>query len=166
MNILMLDVDGVLNNELTTERIICTINGATKVMKAIDAELFANLQLIIEQTDVYFVLHSTWRNFHDTKQHVAEMLGDRLIGSTPCFGNPRSSAAKAIEIAAFLKTQDYQKVAILDDHAEAEIEGIKFFKPDYRGLTREMAQEIVEFFNAETKTQTQSSIEDTETQAG
>ena len=68
MNVIFLDVDGVLNNEYTTDRI--------KGYIGIDDNKVRLLKQIVDYFDAKIVLSSTWR--HDIDNEIGVYLFDKL----------------------------------------------------------------------------------------
>lgn len=68
MNVIFLDVDGVLNNEYTTDRI--------KGYVGIDDNKVRLLKQIVDYFDAKIVLSSTWR--HDIDNEIGAYLFDKL----------------------------------------------------------------------------------------
>ncbi len=64
MKVVFLDVDGVLNNEFTTESIM--------KCRGIDDELVANLATIVRITGAEIVLVSDWKMFFDSKVDIKD----------------------------------------------------------------------------------------------
>lgn len=104
MNILFLDVDGVLNNAKTKARCGPFIG--------VDPKLAGRLTGWLKDRPVSVVLSSSWRN-HPEMWHCLNALGIGWIGITPFL--PRG--IRGVEINAWLAAHkdDVSKYAILDD---------------------------------------------------
>ena len=141
MNVLFLDVDGVLN----TQRLIAT-NGN----QSIGSEYVDRLQRIVEQTGVVIVLISSWRIYPLRMELLADRLaqvGLTLFDKTVNLEN----VDRAEEINEWLgRHQDVERFVILDDGLDAGT-GFdqEFFKTDFwnGGLTEEIAQQVVRYIN-------------------
>lgn len=158
MKIVFIDIDGVLNCKSTKETVNCKVNGVFRAMKGIDEGLLQTFVEIIKATKAEVVLISTWRNFPDAKQHFVNRLnnhGIKLMACTSCMGDTRSSELKGQEIDEFVEKYNkiIDKFVIIDDHKEAGEAAVgskigTFFQPDsYKGLTKEMAQEAIDYLN-------------------
>jgi HAD domain in Swiss Army Knife RNA repair proteins len=105
MKLLFLDIDGVLNCKMTTER----WNG----LIGIDRRLVSMFLDWLSGKDLGIVLSSTWRLYDDTKEHLTA-AGLSWIGQTPDL-----RAIRGHEIAQFLnETPGVEAYAILDDFAD------------------------------------------------
>jgi hypothetical protein len=125
MKLLFLDIDGVLNCKMTTER----WNG----LIGIDRRLASMFLQWLSGKDVGIVLSSTWRLYDDTKEHLAA-AGLSWMGQTP---NLR--AVRGYEIAQFLSdTPGVEAYAILDDCSDMLPEQLPFLVQTSRvhGLRR------------------------------
>lgn len=142
MNILFLDVDGVLNNaEL--------LDWAGK--HALGDEQLALLQKIIASTGAKIVLTSTWRLHEDALAILKSILARfslEIFDKTTLL-IPRKlsmSVYRCEEIEEWLDRHTVEKFAILDDksHAGFDMEE-NFFKTDFEiGLTNEIAESIIQ----------------------
>jgi HAD domain in Swiss Army Knife RNA repair proteins len=113
MKLLFLDIDGVLNCTVTTER----WNG----LAGIDRRLASMFLQWLSGKDVGVVLSSTWRLYDDTKEHLAA-AGLSWIGQTPDL-----RAIRGHEIAQFLnETPGVESYAILDDCSDMLPEQLPF----------------------------------------
>lgn len=105
MNLIFLDIDGVLNNDNFHSSIYFD-----------ESNLF-NLKKLILETDSYIVLSSYWRLGEDLesfKENYFDFYGlsDRLIGFTPFLG---FDTKRGEEIKSFLNTIEYKNFVIIDD---------------------------------------------------
>jgi hypothetical protein len=113
MKLLFLDIDGVLNCEMTTER--------WNSLTGVDRRLASMFLEWLGGKDVGIVLSSTWRLYDDTKAHLTE-VGLSWIGQTP-----RLRAIRGHEIAQYLsETPGVEAYAILDDYADMLPEQLPF----------------------------------------
>jgi hypothetical protein len=102
MKLLFLDIDGVLNGTVTTER----WNG----LVGLDHRLVSMFLEWLSGKNVSIVLSSTWRLYDDTKEQLAA-VGLSWIGETP-----KLRAIRGHEIALYLsETPGVEAYAILDD---------------------------------------------------
>jgi HAD domain in Swiss Army Knife RNA repair proteins len=113
MKLLFLDIDGVLNGKMTTER--------WGGLVGIDRRLASMFLEWLSGKDVGIVLSSTWRLYDDTKEHLAA-AGLSWIGQTPDL-----RAIRGYEIAQFLsETPGVGAYAILDDCSDMLPEQLPF----------------------------------------
>ena len=111
--ILITDIDGVLNCDTTTDTL------ETKFINyvGIDDDKIEKLKKIIDATDAYIVLSSTWRLHQEHRNHFLKKLGDyknRYIDRTPYLMRD----IRANEIHEWLQRQEDKddiSIAILDD---------------------------------------------------
>ena len=73
MNVLFLDVDGVLNTRYTKDRVY----GTTKLI-GIEDRYVANLKKIIDVTDAKIVLTSSWKRWIKIDDQQGQYLKDKL----------------------------------------------------------------------------------------
>lgn len=103
MDILFLDIDGVLNRRGTKERCGHYVG--------VDRELAKRLTDWLKETDVKIVLSSTWRKHPDMWDHL-HVNGIYWIDKTPYIGE-----ARGVEINAWLMANmgKWKRYAVLDD---------------------------------------------------
>ena len=111
MNVIFLDVDGVLNNAHTTDRVESYIG--------IDDNKVILLKQVVDYFDAKIVLSSTWR--HEVDNHIAKYLtgklekqGLKIYDITPNIG----WYVRAKEIATWLADEheySIENIIILDD---------------------------------------------------
>lgn len=145
MKVIFLDIDGVM-----------TTNKHLKMSDKyfgmeFDPEALSNLKYIIEKTDAWIVVTSTWR----IGRRVTEMkdifanygLNGRIAGITPVINNvPRGK-----EIAEYIESYDISrrykvdKFVIIDDDTDMEHLSDYLIKTDFMvGLTKEQADKAIE----------------------
>lgn len=185
MNIIFLDMDGVVNSdEFTTEwfknhghdqsslmefsNLYCKHDGHSGYVVP---ELVERLKRICDETDCRIVWSSSWRENYvkegsensfdmDTIKALWKAKGlpvERLIGCSPCLDMSRYSyVPRGCEAQKWLdeNAEKYgvEKVAILDDGDDADVgvvfDGARFFQTTFeKGLTQEIADSLVEWFN-------------------
>lgn len=149
MKVIMLDVDGVLNEDTTPTR--------TKTrMIFIDQEKLLRLKRIVDATGAKIVLSSTWRYDRDNPGLNGDFLelleafynvGLEFYGYTPV---DALGIRRGMEIKAWLGLHpEVTKFVILDDEMfDFEERGLlpRLVKTDfaYGGLTDELAQEAID----------------------
>lgn len=107
MNVLFLDIDGVLNRNGTKER-CCGFMG-------VDRELSKRFLAWLKDTDVNIVLSSTWRRHPEMWEHLHES-GIDWTGMTPVLG----TNVRGDEIQHWLDKNEgsWTSYAILDDDSD------------------------------------------------
>lgn len=116
MKILFLDVDGVLNNYDTTDRVI--IDDYKSFYIGIDDSKVKLLNEIIEKTDAYIVLSSTWRLYDEHYYYLCVKffkinpnLPQRIIGQTKYL----LLGTRYDEIKAWIDKYYISEFVVLDD---------------------------------------------------
>ena len=155
MKVIFLDIDGVLNTPKLLQKFGWNF---------IDDILVALLARIVRETDSKIVLSSTWRIEEHDKKLVAQALsrhGLEIFDVTPVINKTVNSASwdnwvnaseavrdswvkRSDEIQAWLDGASVDKFAILDDVADAHIEGSFFQTDEKRGLTVEIAEKVIQ----------------------
>lgn len=136
----MLDIDGVLNSQLSK-------NIFTDLFP-IDPYMVILVHRIVEATGAKIVLSSSWRHSSDGVKEIEKRLPNMIIGHTTL----EDKKVRGDEIQEWLdehpEVTDY---AILDDTSDAgEGHGDHFFKTTfYRGLTDEIAEDVINYLNRE-----------------
>lgn len=137
--ILFLDVDGVLNNNVTLQKGIPVCPEKMSLLKAV-----TNI------TNCNIVLSSTWRLFPETRKELKIEFDNAQvpiwIDTTPSMPGPRSQ-----EIQTWLKdnVKEIARVVIVDDEQDAEIieQNTLFVQTSFeQGLTLDHVQTMVQFF--------------------
>lgn len=130
---LFLDVDGVLNS--------------TRSPSDLDDSMIGFLKKIVEAVDLKIVLSSTWRRYPEGLGRLKEKLKQSDI-EIFC-QTPQMSLAieRKEEIQTWLDANGKpDQFVILDDWPDAEIEG-HFFQTDQTvGLTEEIANQVIRYF--------------------
>lgn len=128
MNIIFLDIDGVINTEYTLCKfradILDKICSTSDDYRQIDAELLNNIKILSSITDSKVVISSDWRFAFKTAQ-IEELFARcgitlPIIGETPKLPPPKMSAprCRACEIDMWISNSgiDVNKFIILDDN--------------------------------------------------
>ncbi len=143
MNVIFLDVDGVLNRLGTIEegRTKC-LPGRKKI--GLEQEFVERLKGILWATGARIVLSSTGRRFL-VDRDILKAAGIEWVGETPFFGGkPRGK-----EIQAYLlEHPEIVCYAIIDDESGMlDSQLPNFFKTDCRfGLTPQIAHQVIYHF--------------------
>lgn len=143
MNVLFLDVDGVLNNNASVER-----QQGFKVCPF----LVDILKTIVDATGVQIVLSSSWRLYDDYTADLRAGLQEKgldIIDKT--IELPRNSPHRdrSAEILEWLSRHpEVVNFAIVDDDSDAKIEGHFFQTVFAEGLTVELAEQIINHFKS------------------
>ena len=139
MKVLFLDIDGVMNHEALFGKGIYAID-------PIGEQHLILLKQIVDETGVEIVLSSSWRCCENARDKVSKSLsnmGMKFISTTPVF---RASLERSLEIQDWLDNHpEVVEFAILDDDADANIEG-HFFQTTFKeGLTKEIANSVIKY---------------------
>lgn len=146
MNIIFLDVDGVLNS---TTKLIEIYNKTNKPHSLysypFDEKCLSNLQSLVKQTNSKLVITSTWRK---TTEGITKLintlskykLDKEIIGITPILNKKRE-----IEIKTFLSNLNYNpNFVILDDNCDMGSLLPFLIKTNIKtGLTKENVEEAI-----------------------
>lgn len=139
MNVIFLDIDGVLNNATTTERQqIVNIDHI-----GLDSRLTQNFHHILQNVDCQVVLSSTWKYWDEAREAVRKSVGE-FIDTTPNISEFRGN-----EINAYLNAHsDIEKYAILDDNNDfLGYQLSHLFQTDHHfGLTKGIADKVIGYF--------------------
>lgn len=161
MNIIFLDIDGVLNSHetCTKEHARTGKNGFGGFFKPTEKcthdnvlwgqELVDNLKYIVEKTQAVIVISSTWRK-HFTIEKFNEMFA--LYNFTPTIiGRTKNlNRARGFEIQEWLNTNtiDSNYVILDDDNDMLDIQKNNFINTDFNvGLTKQDAEKAVKILN-------------------
>lgn len=152
MKIIFLDIDGVLNSiDHLIEMYTIHKRAFHCFDYPFDRKCLNNLKEIVNQTDSYIVVTSTWRTRQEGRDKLLEVLNDynldeRIVGYTPKL----SSGKRGQEIKTFLnetslKIDDF---VILDDNNDMEdlITNLVLTNPN-TGMTKENAEEAINILN-------------------
>ena len=122
MNIIFLDIDGVLNSHRKLEEVYNkTHKPHSGYEYPFDEICLNNLKKLIEITDSKLVITSVWRKDEEGRDTLINALKEYeldqyIIGYTPILGKKRG-----IEIQAYLDQLDYTpNFIILDDNSDME----------------------------------------------
>ena len=144
MNIIFLDVDGVLNSikSLKTAYKKDSTRPYSDYYYPFDPRCLLNLKHLVEETDSYLVITSTWRK-HELGREIllSELkkynLDTRVIGYTDILNK-----AREVEIKAYLEKLDEDvNYIILDDSKGFPELGEYLIRTNYeKGLTKTKAR--------------------------
>ena len=160
MKVIFLDVDGVLNDNHTTDRFFSEKEQRKYI--GIDTDKVERLNKIVLATKAKIVLSSSWRkhsNFVDylnsKLKEVDPLLPDKIIDVTPVHF---SHCLRASEIEEYLdmraKKLKITKFIILDDMQYDDLErfGESFFLTGWdKGLSEEIMSKCISFLNKRNK---------------
>jgi len=147
MNLIFLDVDGVLNSIKKLKIVYHKTNKPHSGYNyPFDEECLENLKVLVHKTNSKLVITSTWRKDIEginTLLNVLKQYGldKEVIGYTPDLGKPRG-----IEIKEFLNALEYQpNFIILDDNSDMEDLLPYLIKTDLKiGLTEKNVEEGIQ----------------------
>lgn len=150
MKIIFLDIDGVLNTDRSIK------NRVNNDQIDFEEEALINLMNVINQTDAYIVISSTWRiHKADNGFLWSELIRnlksvnieDRIIDITPVLDTNLRTQIRWQEIKKWLddnKEKQISKFVIIDDEWSMEIYNDHFIKCyGYKGLTIELGDQAV-----------------------
>ena len=134
MKVIFLDIDGVCNCSSTTDRLGQYIG--------IDQDKVDLLKYIVDKTDAYIVVSSTWRHYKEFMDYLEKRLGEdlwkRYLGKTI----EKLSSSRYNEIDAWLHENEVENFIVIDDdHIDSLCHFDKhFIQTQYEdGLTKEIA---------------------------
>lgn len=147
MNIIFLDVDGVLNSEAKLIRLYNETHDMSLFNPMpFDEICLENLNILVRETNSKIVVTSTWRHTPELKERLIKALEDfnldkEIIGYTPHI----QDATRGAEINGFLSKINYKPhFIILDDNDDMENLLPYLIKIDSRvGLTDQNIEEGV-----------------------
>ena len=143
MNIIFLDIDGVLNCRYTKER----YNGFI----GIDENILSKFKRIFDETDARIVLSSTWRLMKGNIDYLKEEKKLDIIDITPnLFEGPdkcNQRKDRGYEIQDWLDRHlEVKNYLILDDDSDM-LPGQNFFKTNIdTGITEEIIEKVIKHF--------------------
>ena len=165
MNIIFLDVDGVLNNELfyTRKRIKHEeqSEGIHEYRKRqFDPRCIGLLNAITDDNKAKIVLSSTWRKTRGGINYLKKLFEEvgitgELVGLTPTYyiEELKSSVPRGVEIYGWLNNTKLKigNYVIIDDDSDMLLwQKEHYFHVDaYSGLTKNVAYKIKRYFNRE-----------------
>lgn len=164
MKVIFLDIDGVLNSEITCQYWYNLTKGngcggffdeedpATKENVKWGEDLVENLKYIVEKTNAEIVISSTWRNFFSLDK-FKEMFATYNWSNAPIIDKTPGSISRVRgkEVLAWLNKNKVDKYVILDDDSDflstqqEYLVNTSFAK----GLTKEKADEAIKILNNE-----------------
>lgn len=160
MNILFLDIDGVLNSDFWYKKQPPNSTSNNSLAQHLDKQAIALLNKIVRKTQAKIVLSTTWRLHYslETLQTILENCGfiGELIGKTPDLVSLHSSFVRGNEILQWCKDneaviggkyQNFKSYVILDDKDDMLYWQRKnFFQIDrYAGLTPSKVSAVIRF---------------------
>ncbi len=116
MNIIFLDVDGVLNSQ---NKLIELYNKTHKSHSGMnfpfDENCFENLKILVEETNSKIVITSTWRKYQEKIKLLNSILDkynlkQEVIGYIPILNQKRE-----YEIKEYIKSNNVENFVIIDD---------------------------------------------------
>lgn len=146
MNIIFLDIDGVLNSHRKLKEVYDkTHKPHSGYNYPFDELCLENLKTLVEATNSKIVITSTWRKDKEGREKLIQALKEyeldqRIIGYTPILHQKRG-----IEIKSYLDTLETQpNFIILDDDTDMESLIDYLIKTNIQvGLTKENIEEAI-----------------------
>lgn len=126
MRIIFLDIDGVLNTDRAVK--LQTLYNSDRI--TFDADALKNLKELVEETNAYLVISSTWRIHYGTDSRLWKELmsnfkeygiEDRIIDITPVLSEKLNTSVRWKEIETWLvnnKDKEIESFVIIDDEWE------------------------------------------------
>lgn len=152
MNILFLDIDGVMNSS-KHRAYLNSIGVHEMIMRSFDPEAVVALNWLLNECDFSIVISSSWRshwNMGELCEHFIEQgveQAERIIAYTP-----KLYSRRGIEIQKWLDGHHPSKFVILDDDSDMEHLMSHLVKTDFaNGLTMKEAEEIRKRFHGTEK---------------
>ena len=146
MNIIFLDVDGVINSISNLKMVLAS---GKKQLSGInypfDDRCLKNLKRIVEETDAYIVITSVYRKDPKHLKVLLQILEEydlarRVIGLTPVLNTNKGDEIKAFLLSI---TQPCNYVILDDDNDVQELEEHLVQTNEYYGLTQNKADEAI-----------------------
>ena len=146
MNIIFLDIDGVLNSHRKLKEVYeRTHKPHSGYNYPFDEICLSNLKVLVELTNSKLVITSSWRKDKKGIYKIIEALKEyeldqHIIGYTPILNKPRG-----IEIQEYLNQLDYNSnFIILDDDTDMDNLIDYLIKTNIKvGLTKENVEEAI-----------------------
>ena len=146
MNIIFLDIDGVLNSHRKLKEVYDrTHRPHSGYNYPFDEICLSNLKFLVETTDSKIVITSTWRKDQEGRNKIIEALKEyeldhHIIGYTPILHTSRGK-----EIKEYLSTLEEQpNFIILDDDTDMEDLKDYLIKTNIQvGLTSDNTEEAI-----------------------
>ena len=154
MKIIFLDVDGVLNSDITSEKYgfggwFQETDPCTHMNVLWGQDLVDNLKYIVEQTDAKIVISSTWRLSHSLDK-FKEMFTIYGWTDVPIIDKTKSLKNRGLEVNEWLsRHKDVESFVILDDNNWFLTEQQTMFVQTNleRGLTKEDAEKAIKILS-------------------
>ena len=146
IRIIFLDIDGVVNSHRKTREVYeQTHKPHSNFNNPFDERCMQILKEIVEETDSYLVITSTWRKYEEGRKKLTEAFHEydldyRIIGYTPVLNKQRGE-----EIKAFLDSLTIPvEYVIIDDDSDMEELIEHLVKTDIEiGLSEEQKETII-----------------------
>ncbi len=148
MNVIFLDVDGVLNRDSTTERIMSSMSSSPLV--GLDEELVQRFLGLLARVNALVVLSSTWRAVPDLRLSIQARVP--IYDVTDSSQSGRGRFARGREIADWIESHtDVLRFAIIDDDPGIFPRHLSslFSTSPHIGLTDEIVESVVAHLVAE-----------------
>lgn len=167
MKLIFLDIDGVLNNELffksRKEKAIKNESRIDFEVSMFDPRCVDLLNHIVDKTNAYVVISSTWRKGKDVKEleNLFDKVGFKgtIIGKTPwlTYAGENGTVPRGCEIKHWLdnhpdkdKYLDARYVILDDDSDMLYWQRENYFRVDgYCGLTPNLCYRVINYLNKE-----------------
>lgn len=146
MNIIFLDIDGVLNSH---RKLIEVYNKTHKPHSGynypFDELCLENLKTLVEATNSKIVITSTWRKDKEGRDKLIQVLKEYQLDQHITGYTPVLNKSRGIEIQSYLSTLEHEpNFIILDDDTDMEELTEYLIKTNISvGLTKENTEEAI-----------------------
>lgn len=147
MNVLFLDIDGVLNSAEWFSALAKANEetGAAFDNGVLDPKAVKVLNTVLARTGAKVVVSSTWRKLYDFED-LKELLAKQGVDTSSFIGKTGNSmdGHRGREIAAWLEANDVDNFVAIDDSTDLENLGERHFKTEWPiGLLPEHEDKLV-----------------------
>lgn len=153
MNLIFLDVDGVLNSQKFADKMLkyCNIDPFENDM--LDDHAIRLLKVLVDETNARIVLTSSWRNFGDSLSKLAKQLSHHKLfiwSETPRCKDENSCRGDEITLW-FRRNVGVFNYVILDDDSDMTVHMEHLVKTSFdEGLTRADVDKAIEILKGKT----------------
>lgn len=154
MNLIFLDVDGVLNSQKFADKMLkdCNIDPFENDM--LDDHAIRLLKVLVDETNARIVLTSSWRNFGDSLSKLAKQLSHHKLfiwSETPRCKDENSCRGDEITLW-FRENVGVFNYVILDDDSDMTVHMEHLVQTSFDdGLTRADVDKAIEILKGENR---------------
>ena len=154
MNLIFLDVDGVLNSQKFADKMLREDNVDVFSEDLLDDHAIRLLKVLIDKTDSYVVLTSTWRKHLESFDRLCQQLRKHGITLYATIDRISTNEHRGDDITNWLKENhgNFMNYVILDDDSDMTIHMEHLVKTSFdEGLTRADVDKAIEILKGEKK---------------